>query len=355
MNLFRVCFLRIMQALVCLLLGALPLAAQSIDVRFPTPITENEIAGVIAARDIGDARLTDHFYTFNGAPGDLLLTIDSKNFNGDFDVFTAAELRPLLKVVAYADSTASVTKNIFLRKPESLILRVEGRTPNDDEASYRIRFSGAFAPAERSMVAGTQAPLDQPVTTRSTDTKTTRVTSAGARIEEPVTAIVVPPAPAPSPEPVVEESTAKVTRTPAPVTTRARRPAPRKTTPKPATTTESRTTTRTKTNSTVARTETTNPKVTTDEEPAGTAAPAPRTTPRKNPPRTARPAKPAKAAATAENGQLIVEVNDGTRVTYPMSDVARVTVENGVVVIVSKEGFEKRVPLSKVVRMSIGP
>src|SRR4051812_40163916 len=256
MNLFRVCFLRIMPALVCLLLGALPLSAQSIDVRFPTPITDTEIAGVIGARDIGDARLTDHFYTFNGAPGDLLLTIDSKNFNGDFDVFTAAELRPLLKIVAYSDSSGSVTKNIFLRKPESLILRVEGRTPNDDEASYRVRFSGTFAPAERSMVAGPQSPLDQPVATRSTDTKTRRVTSAGARIEEPVTAAVIPPAPTPSP--VVEESTVKVTsRTPAPVTNRGRHPIPRKTPTKPATSTESTTTTRTKNNSTVARTETT--------------------------------------------------------------------------------------------------
>src|SRR5256885_16072033 len=141
----RMCILRITpRAAVLLLLVAFSAAAQSTDVRSPTAVDGNEIVGSIPARDIGDARLTDHFYTFNGLPGDLFITIESKNLNGDFDVFTAAELRPVLKIVAYAESSTPVTKNIYHRKPESLILRVEGRSPNDDEASYRIRFSGSF-------------------------------------------------------------------------------------------------------------------------------------------------------------------------------------------------------------------
>ena len=31
-------------------------------------------------------------------------------------------------------------------KQEALILRVEGRTPNDDDAVYKLRFGGAFEP-----------------------------------------------------------------------------------------------------------------------------------------------------------------------------------------------------------------
>src|SRR6188474_704979 len=70
--------------------------AQSTDIASPTAVRTNEVLGTIAARDIGDPRLTDHFYAFSGRPGDLLITIDSRNINGDVDVFTTSGLRPLL-------------------------------------------------------------------------------------------------------------------------------------------------------------------------------------------------------------------------------------------------------------------
>src|SRR5262245_27278682 len=86
----------------CLIAGLISIAAnslaQSLDARTPSPIRRNEVVGRISARDIGDARLTDHFYTFAGTPGDLLITIETRNLNGDIDVFTASGLRPLLKV-----------------------------------------------------------------------------------------------------------------------------------------------------------------------------------------------------------------------------------------------------------------
>ena len=76
----------------------------------------------------------------------MLITVDSRNLNGDVDVFTFNGMRPLLKFTVYAESSSPITKSIYLRKQEDLILRVEGRTPNDDEAIYRLRFGGAFEP-----------------------------------------------------------------------------------------------------------------------------------------------------------------------------------------------------------------
>ena len=79
---------------------------QSIDASFPSPVVTNEVVGTIAARDLGDSRLTDHYYAFTGTPGDVLLTIKSHNLNGDVDVFTAGSLQPLLKFTIYAERRA---------------------------------------------------------------------------------------------------------------------------------------------------------------------------------------------------------------------------------------------------------
>src|ERR1700750_984485 len=87
-----------------LLLAAGSVSAQSIDPNAPSPVRSNSITGRIAARDLGDARLTDHYYAITGTPGDLLITVNSSNLNGDIDVFTAGTLRPLLKLTIYAES-----------------------------------------------------------------------------------------------------------------------------------------------------------------------------------------------------------------------------------------------------------
>jgi len=52
-------------------------AAQSRDVNFPTPVVINEITGVIAARDIGDSRVTSYYYTFDGGQGDIFIKMFS--------------------------------------------------------------------------------------------------------------------------------------------------------------------------------------------------------------------------------------------------------------------------------------
>src|SRR5215211_3926358 len=121
-------------------------SAQSTDPNAPWPVRSNTVTARIAARDLGDARVTDHYYAFTGTPGDLLITVNSRNLNGDVDVFTAGTLRPLLKLTLYAESSSAVTKGIYLRKREDLILRVEARSPNDDEGTYRLYFGGAFEP-----------------------------------------------------------------------------------------------------------------------------------------------------------------------------------------------------------------
>ena len=136
--------IRICWVVLLWLLAGTAVCAQSIDVTSPSPVRTNEVVGRIAARDLGDARLTDYFYAFTGTPGDVLITIQSTNLNGDVDVFTAGSLRPLLKFVLYAESASPITKSIYLRRREKLILRVEARSPNDDEGVYQLGCDGTY-------------------------------------------------------------------------------------------------------------------------------------------------------------------------------------------------------------------
>src|SRR4030095_9710701 len=159
--------------------------AQSLNPASPAPIRGTNLQGKIAARDLGDSRLTDHYYAFTGTPGDLLITVQSRNLNGDLDVFTAGTLRPLLKLTLYAVSTTPVTKGIYLRKREDLILRIEARSPNDDEGSYQLFFGGSFEPIVGSPdVAEDETPANETPTPNTRGT-TRRVSSVGARLPEP--------------------------------------------------------------------------------------------------------------------------------------------------------------------------
>ncbi len=315
--------------LVFLLLGATVSFGQSTDVGSPTPVRSNSVTGKIAVRDLGDSRLTDHYYAFTGTPGDLLITVQSSNLNGDIDVFTAVTLRPLLKLSLYAESTSPVTKGIYLRKREDLILRVEARSPNDDPGTYRLYFGGAFEPlpggpdiAEGEAEATSEKP-------EVAAQKGRRVSSVGARIEEPeppVKEVAAAPTPQPTPEPTpeaktvevpkpveAEKSTAEAEAPPRPSarSTRGRRPTSRR--PPPA---------------------------------------------REAPPAAAEEPKPSPPAAEPEvevGPRLIIETNDGTLINRSMSTVKRVNIENGQVVVTGKDGKISRVLLINVVRMTIAP
>src|ERR1051326_9023039 len=92
MALFRFEFLaQNLFVLALLLLLAAPVCAQSTDPNAPSAVRANTVTARIAARDLGDARLTDHYNAFTGTPGDLLITIQSNNLNGDVDIFTATD------------------------------------------------------------------------------------------------------------------------------------------------------------------------------------------------------------------------------------------------------------------------
>lgn len=121
--------------------------AQSSDQSFPTPIATNEISGIIPARDLGDPRLTTYYFTFLGRRGDVFINIYTTNFNGAIDIFTAQGLNPRTKITVYADNPERETgRVIYQRRDERLILRIQGRTPNDDPATYRVKFAGTFTP-----------------------------------------------------------------------------------------------------------------------------------------------------------------------------------------------------------------
>ena len=336
---------------------------QSTDISSPSAVRTNELIGTIAARDIGDPRLTDHYYAFTGTPGDLLITIDSRNINGDVDVFTSPGLRPLLKLTVYADNTSPVTKSIYLRKRENLILRIEGRSPNDDAGTYRLYFGGGFeAITSGPLLAENESAATEPTMPGGRPgTKGRRVSSVGARIAEPPSAEA---AAAPTPEAAPVESsepkdvpakTAKagatrsevtkteVTRAPA-RTTRGRRPTSRRArTPQPPKAEET----------SKGDTEKTGPENTETE-----AVPTSR---RGRPTRKATTARsvakaPAPVVPEPESGpRLTIETNDGTLINRYMSSVRRVVVENGQVVVTGKDGKIERIRLVSVVRMSISP
>jgi len=317
--------------------------AQSTDVAWPSPVRTNEVVGTITARDLGDPRVTDHFYAFTGTPGDVLITVDSRNLNGDIDVFTFSGLRPLLKFTVYAGSSSPITKSIYLRKQEDLILRVEGRTPNDDDAVYKVRFGGAFEPITSGPLAEHEDATQLETAVAASVKGGRRVSSVGARIEEPRTEVAEAPLPEPTP---VESSEAKAAAAkPTSRSSRTRRPAARRTRPaEPAKPEET---------AAKSKTEDKPPAENTENEPK-TPAKVRRPTRRSASARAA--AKPTAPQEPEDSGpRLIIETSDGTLVDRYMSTVRRVTVENGQVVVVGKDGKIQRIPLASVVRMTISP
>ncbi len=310
-------------SLALLFLPVVSLSAQSLDSNTPTPVRSNNVSGRIAARDLGDSRLTNHYYAFTGMPGDVLITVQSTNLNGDVDVFTATSLRPLIKLTLYAEAGSPITKGIYLRKREDLILRVEARSPNDDEGSYRLFFGGSFQP----IVGGPEIAEAEttPVETPTPRPGGRRVSSVGARIEEPrppITEVATAPTPEPTPE-----------ATPQPAETPAAKPekSPEVEAERPAATVRT-------------------PR---GRRPA-TRRPPPRVRETPTPVEEPKPTPPAEPEPEV-GPRLVIETNDGTLINRSMSTVRRVTVENGQVVVTGRDGKISRILLANIVRMSISP
>jgi hypothetical protein len=327
--------------------------AQSIDISYPSPIRTNEVVGTIAARDLGDSRLTDHFYAFTGTPGDVLITIKSNNLNGDVDLFTAGTLRPLMKFTLYAEGSSPVTRAIFLRKRENLILRVEARSPNDDEGTYNIRLGGSFEPivgdvslAEAASPTSESAPTDV-----SRGKGTRRVSSVGARIAEPPV-VTEEVAAAPTPQPTPDDPAVPTATPESTVTAEAPKPAPRRTrggvsparrraASQPAKTNEQ------------ASSETTGEEKAAEVTNADRPAPSSRRTGRRG--TINRPTEQIPAQEPQVGPRLVIEMLDGTRIERFMNTIRRVTVENNQIVVVRKDGRIERTRMSEVLRMTIEP
>ncbi|HLM56149.1 MAG TPA: hypothetical protein VK422_08450 [Pyrinomonadaceae bacterium] len=347
-------------AALCLWLAGVGARAQSSDANFPAPVFSNEVTGRIAPRDVGDPRRTRHFYTFRGVEGDLVVTLESAELTGDVDVFTASTQRPLLKFTLYGGPTSTVSKSVYLRAEQSLVLRVEARAVGDIEGSYRIRFSGSFAPAPAGLAQAPEEPtLSAPETAR---TGTRRVTATGARIDEPPSETA-----AATPQPTPAE--AAPTPTPRPTTRRGRnrQPSRRQPAARPPAETAG---TGTEAPPTTTPAEETKPEAE-NAEPARPARNTPRR--RSRPPRRNTPAdegaaasgppaegtRPPAEGATPESAppgqRLVIVTKDGEIVVREMSKVRRVTVDNNQLVVVMKDGKVIRQPLSNLERMSIEP
>ena len=383
----RTAVVRFFCGVVCALSLAGAAAAQSTDVGQPTPVFSGEISGRIAPRDLGDARLTRHFYGFAAAEGDLVVTVESTDFNGDVDVFTAGTLRPLLKITLYAvGSTPSrVAQSVYIRRDESLVLRVEGRTVVDADAQYRIRLTGSFRPAAGAPPPGPDSQPLEASETASTTSKGRRATSTGARIPRPAEETPARPEAA-APE---SAATTEAAREPA---SSAREPASRPTGRRSTSRSSTRAGSRrarppARDNSENASRETPKPADAagaeaskTPEErgaaeaPAASEAPAPRAsrarTPRRGStrrsggrgenPRTdgeaaAAETSSAGSAAAEPSTRLVIMLKDGELFTRDMKSVRRVTVERGQIVVVETDGKVTRHPLALVQRMAIEP
>jgi hypothetical protein len=308
-------------------------SGQSTEAEMPTPIRAGDINAAIAVRDLGDPRLTRHFYIFTGVPGDLMISVESKNLDGDVDIFTASGLRPLVKINLYASEVAAkTTKSIYLRARQDLILRVEARSPNEEPGSYRLQFGGSFEPFSGEIASADNPSLEDERPTLGSSRKGKRVSAVGARIDEP-------PAPieekAAAEQPATErpsepEKTEPVATNAEPArTNRGRRPParvrpPRAASRKPAATAKVEGPTRDNTE----------------------------TTPAAAPPTE----RPSLAATQSETGpRLIIETLDGEKIERSMSTVRRVVVDNGQIIVILKTGRIERMPLTNVVRMSIEP
>jgi len=320
----------------CVVFGA---QAQSSDQNFPTPVTTNEIAGTIRARDIGDARLTTYFYAFNGSQGDVFINVVSKNFAGDIDVFTADGLRPLTKMVIYPDASSTETgRLVYLRKPEKMLLRIEGRSPNDDAASFRIKFGGSFV-----ALAPQKADDGPRIESSETIESGVRVNSVGTIVE-----IIPKPPKTKKAATEIAEST-----TPPKEKKAESEPVAEKTEPAPVKTEEAKTDdTKSETvfENAAAKVTVAPPKTAAKRPPRTTAQTAKAT---KAPPKkTANPPVEKKSDPLASI-RLVVQLKDGDVIERPMSEVSRFGVEKGILTVVLKDGTVAKYSILDVAKVTI--
>ena len=306
--------------------------AQSSDQNFPTPVTTNEITGIIKARDIGDSRLTTYFYAFDGVQGDIFINVVTKNLSGDIDIFAVDGLKPLTKMVVYADAETNETgRLVYLRKPEKLLLRVEGRTPGDDPATFHIKFAGSFV-ALKPVKGGDDG---KPLVAANKEGNGIRVNSVGTIIESK-----------PKPVPVVTPPKEKTEVA--------------KTGEKPAVKPKTKPTETVK----VVVTDPTAGKEdkSVKEKPIETEAaknptevrPKPTTRPAKPPVPKTPPAKTEeKAPDPLANIRLVIQMKDGSTIEKRLNEVVKFSVDNGMLTVIGKDGKISRYSMLVVAKVTI--
>ncbi len=344
----------------CVLSVAIFSHAQSTNQNFPTAVTSNEISGTIKARDIGDSRLTSYFYTVEATQGDLFINIVTRNFTGDLDFFLPAGLRSLNKVVVYSDLSENETgRLIYLRKPEKMLLRVQGRSPNDDPATFRIKFAGSFiASSDTGAVAEPELPE-----IKTQDDSGIRVNSVGTIIE-------VLPKPTPSPKDTVTASVEENPEKQAPPekkTDEAEKVASENTEPvirekvpeviitdslpeKTAIITPKRT------RGSAARSKAKKPLEKEPQAPDSEEKIAPGETmesPASKPLRRNKREPKEKLPDPLENIRLVILFKDGAIIERPMSEVFKFSVDKGVLTVISKNGSVGRYSILDVTKVTI--
>lgn len=357
-----------------ILFGFGQIFAQSTIQEYPTAVTSNEIIGKIIARDIGDSRQTSYFYTFNGTQGDLFINIETNNLNADFDIFTLADLRPLTKIVVYAGSEPTETgRVVFVRKEEKLLLRVKGRTPNDDPGTFRIKFAGSF-----TAVAESETPKIELPTVKEKNETEVKVNSVGTKIE-------VETKPSQNPKETVakkekEEETVqtpqnvsttgkkvKQTKTPKPLESKEKEESKPKVTASNEEEKKSKTTAKSdekiktetakkeknvKPKAEKKKEETTKIEDKKDEPKAETVS---KNEPKK--PKAEKIKKPkteeTSISKALENIKLIILLKDGTKFEKKMSDVNHVGVDKGILTIILNNGEVLRYSILDVEKMTI--
>ncbi len=343
--------------------------AQSALQDHPTPLTRSDVEATIKARDVGDARLTSHYYWFNAGQGDVFINWTSRNFAGDVDLFVQNGLRLLTKIVVYADfGEVETGRVIYLRKPERLLLRVQGRTPNDEAAIYRLKFAGSFIaaaadendipvmPTVGESVAGAVRvnsvgtilpPLSKPVETKSaTDSSTVdppaeKAEAGKSDVEKQGDAkrgALEEKTDAPKLEVIVDDPTKK--ETPAKTTSRERPPRRTRTNRRAPV----------KTAAAQAAKESSDAKSSEKDANAGDETEAQKTI------KEEAPAEKSKSSANVDplaNVQLVILFKDGSRIERPLPEVFRFTVDRGVLTVVAKDGRVGKYQMVDVAKVTI--
>jgi hypothetical protein len=319
------------------ILGVQSVIAQSTLPDFPTPVSSNEISGAIKARDVGDSRLTTYYYWFEGSQGDMFVNLVTKNFAGDVDLFIQSGLRPLTKIVIYPDfGEAETGRVIYLRKPEKLVLRVQGRTPNDEPAQFRVKFAGSFVAVKGT---GTDEPEIPKVIGETVGS--VRVNSVGTIIPPPARPVKVDTESA-----AVDPDKSEAKEKPKSETeTLAERSDTTETKPVPKV--EVVVTDDTLKKSTATK------SIAPPRRPRNARVSPKKVTPPETPVSETREKKEnevdpaeneAKTAATETNAdplanvQLVILFKDGRRIERPLTEVARFSVDRGVLTVIAKGG-----------------